>query len=98
MKPLLVAALLLASTFSAVAADGPGFFKKGDKLSLQYAAAVQSGTPSEVTVLEFGPGSWVLVDYERSFGVAGESGMKKERAQMWINFAHVATARVGAGK
>src|SRR3954447_21761432 len=96
MKALLTLALVLTSTFGALAApEGPAFFKKGDHLSVQYTATVLAGTPTDVTVQDFGPGSWVLVEYDRSFATPGESGMKKEKAQMWINFAHVITARVG---
>jgi hypothetical protein len=94
MKPLLALAILLTSTFGALAApEGPAFFKKGDHLSIQYDISVQAGTPTDVTVQEFGPGSWVMVEYDRVFASPGESGMKKEKAQMWINFAHVITAR-----
>jgi hypothetical protein len=76
------------------APEGPAFFHKGDKLTIQYTATMMAGTPTEVTVQDFGPGSWVLVEYDRTYSTPGESGMKKEKAQMWINFAHVMTARV----
>ena len=72
--------------------------KKGDRLRLQAITALMDDA-KEVTVLGFGPGAWVLVEYERTYLKPGESGLKKERSEMWVNFNHVIAAkRIEAAK
>jgi hypothetical protein len=94
MKLLLTLATAAALTLSAHAADAPTFFKKGDHLRLQLVSPLQDGASTDVTVQDFGPSSWVLVEYERVFSKPGESGLKNEKAQIWINFNHVISAKL----
>jgi hypothetical protein len=94
MKLLLTLATAFAFACSALAADGPTFFKKGDRLRLQLVAPLQDGGSNDVLVQDFGPSSWVLVEYERTTSTPGQSGLKTEKAQVWINFAHVVSAKV----
>jgi hypothetical protein len=92
MKLLLTVATTLALAFSVSAADQATFFKPGDRLQLQPTTPLQDSVV-EITVIEFGPGSWVLAEYDRTFSKAGESGLKTEKAQIWINFAHIISAK-----
>lgn len=49
--------------------------------------------PDRVTVLSFGPKSWVYVEYEQSVLKPGELLPSNRKGQMWINFDHVIAAR-----
>ncbi len=88
MKPLLALACALALSLTATADDRLTFLKTGDRLRLQTSAPLLDQA-SEVTVVEVGPESWILVEYQRTFLKPGESGAKTEAAQMWVNFEHV---------
>lgn len=49
--------------------------------------------PDRVTVLSFGPKSWVYVEYEQSVLKPGELLPSNRKGQMWVNFDHVIAAR-----
>ena len=92
MKLFLALACGLALALPAMADDRLTFLKAGDQLRLEFV----SPSPSQVnkaTVVEVGPQSWVLVEYDRSFLKPGESGAKTEKTQVWVNFAHVVSAQ-----
>lgn len=92
MKSLLTLAAIFALALPVLAAENPPFFQAGDRLHLQPVTPLQDSIV-DVTVISFGPGSWVLAEYDRTFSKAGESGLKTEKAQIWINFAHVISAK-----
>ena len=92
MKLLLTLACAFAFTLAATADDRLTFIKTGDHLRLQATASLPD-QPGEVVVLEVGPQGWVLVEYDRTFLKPGESGAKTEKAQLWVNFAHVISVK-----
>ena len=49
--------------------------------------------PDRVTILSFGPKSWVYVEYEQSVLKPGELLPSNRKGQMWVNFDHVIAAR-----
>jgi len=66
--------------------------KVGEIYQLETSAPLIDG-PDRVTVAAYGPGSWVLVDYEASVLTPGETKPTPRKSQMWINFDHVVAAR-----
>src|SRR4051812_33346086 len=91
---MLVVARLSADEASTPAPSGhlSAVVKKGEIYQLETVAPLIDG-PDRVTVLEYGPKNWVLVEYEVSVLLRGELQPRNRKTQMWVNFDHVVAAR-----
>lgn len=92
----LLAAITLFTTAAPVRADDDFGVPAGTRLKLQTSQPLPD-EPAEVTFVR-SKGEWVLVEYDRTYTVRGESGSKTEKVQLWVNSKHVISVRVLGGK
>lgn len=100
MKPLLclgIGAAMEALVLSPVSAQDNSrientVVKAGEVYQLETISPLVD-QPDRVTILSFGPKSWVYVEYEQSVLKPGELLPSNRKGQMWVNFDHVIAAR-----
>jgi hypothetical protein len=96
MKPLLCLGFAAMALSSAIAQEKDRLentvVKAGETYQLETISPLVDN-PDRVTILRFGPKSWVYVEYQQSVLKPGELLPSNRKGEMWVNFDHVIAAR-----
>jgi hypothetical protein len=87
MKTKSIAALIILMAFSSALPNE--FPEVGKRYSVDYAVSSESNLPRNFKIISKGTDSWYLVEF-RSFSLGT---LVPYDARMWINFAHILSAR-----
>jgi hypothetical protein len=94
MKTKTIAALIVLTAFSSALTND--FPEVGKSYSVDYAVSSDSNPPREFKIISKGPDSWYFIEYiHQPMRLSKQPGPTSPptAVRMWINFAHIVTAK-----